>query len=299
MPSSITHQLIAQEAASRLPQAIRTAADADEAAFFLGAQGPDPFFFAPASREGVNFGKFMHRNRVYEIFTAFLHYLKNAQPQVADAGLAYCLGYVSHYCADVAFHPFVYRYLEQNGLKAREHQRIENDWDVYFCRKLCGREAEHYPFPPVAALEDEIKPLWKFTSAELGKFLPHGTMKSALIGFEKYLHFFHKKCYASQRRWARFDRFFHIRALSCMYPAREPNPAVLQGKAFERAAVAEGMPPARSADALFERAVSTSAYRMLLFWDALYGAPLPREEFDRNLLTGEHIPRTDEVLSET
>ena len=114
-------------------------------------------------------------------------------------------------------------------------------------------------------------------------------MRSALTGFAKFLRFFHKKCYSSQKRWARFDAFFHIRSLSCLYPARNPDEKILRGEAFERAANAEGLPPVKCADDLLERAVSQSAYRMLLFYHALGGAPLPREEFDRHLLTGKHV----------
>lgn len=289
MPSSITHALIAEEAKERLPQDIKDILDGAPDAYFLGAQGPDPFFFATASKEGQNFGKFLHRNSVYELFCAFLRYLETAPAELRGAATAYCLGYVTHYCADVAFHPCVYRFMEQNGLKKREHQRIENDWDVYFVRKLRGREAEHYPFPDVTALENDVKPLWKYASAELGRKIPHGTMRSALTGFAKFLRFFHKKCYSSQKRWARFDAFFHIRSLSCLYPARKPDEKILRGEAFERAANAEGLPPVKCADDLLERAVSQSAYRMLLFYHALGGAPLPREEFDRHLLTGKHV----------
>ena len=294
MPSSITHQLIAEEAKDRLPAPLAAAISAAPEAFFLGAQGPDPFFFVTTAKNGQNIGKYLHRNRIYGLFCAFSEYLKNLPEEKRTAAEAYCLGYVTHYCADVTFHPFVYRYLEQNKLKKREHQRIENDWDVYFLRKLRGREAERYAFPDLATLGEQLNPLWTYAAAAMGKKLPAGTLKAAIAGFEKYLHFFHKNCYAAQRRWARFDKLFHIRSLSCMYPARTPDEKILRGEAFERAAHTAGMPPAKHADDLFERAVSMSAYRMLLFYDALGGASLPREEFDRHLLTGEHTEEPPE-----
>ena len=115
-------------------------------------------------------------------------------------------------------------------------------------------------------------------------------MKSALIGFQQFLRVFHgKHCYTAQRRWAFFDKLFRIRSLSCLYPARKPRETVLRGEEFETAAEIEGMPPAKTADDLFERAVSTSVYRMMLFYDHIGGAPLPREQFDRHLLTGKHL----------
>lgn len=289
MPSAITHALVAEEAAKRLPSRLKTLFDEYPAVCFLGAQGPDPFFFATASKEGQNFGKFLHRSHIYETFCLFVQYLKKLPDDKARVVLAYCLGYVAHHCTDVAFHPFVYRFIEQNKLHQRAHQRIENDWDVYFSRKLRAREVEFYPFPALPPLEDDVKPLWKYVSAELGKIVPHGTLKSALIGFEKYLHILHKHCYRTQRRWARFDKLFRLHALSYFYPARDPMPEVLFGEAFEAAANGDGLPPVHTADELFERAVSTSVYRMLLLADAVGGATLPREQFDRHFLTGEHV----------
>ena len=290
MPSTITHELVATEAQKRLPDQIQNVIRSAPDVYFLGAQGPDPFFFATASKEGQNFGKFLHRSHVYELFCLFEQFLEGLDAAERDIPLAYCLGYVTHYCADVAFHPFVYRYMELNKLRPREHQRIENDWDVYFSRKINGRELENYPFPDVTELEDDVKPLWKYVSGELGKKIPHGTMKSALIGFQQFLRVFHgKHCYTAQRRWAFFDKLFRIRSLSCLYPARKPRETVLRGEEFETAAEIEGMPHAKTADDLFERAVSTSVYRMMLFYDHIGGAPLPREQFDRHLLTGKHL----------
>lgn len=293
MPSSITHALIAEEAAKRLPEQLQTLISEAPEAYFLGAQGPDMFFFAKkTNKQEGNFGKYLHRNAVYELFCAFAKALPTLSGQERTVAEAYCLGYVTHYCADVAFHPFVYRYLEQNALKKREHQRMENDWDVYFARKLRGREAEHYPFPDVKACKNNaLLALWRSASGALGRTpMDEKTLYGGIDNFAWYLAFFHKKCYTSQKHWRRFDRLFHIRALSCLYPAKEPDRRILSGEAFERAANADpALPPVASADDLFERAVSESAYKMLLFRDAVGGAVLPEEQFDRHLLTGKHM----------
>ena len=45
MPSSITHELIAEAAAEAFPEEIRRLAGDHPDYFFLGAQGPDLFFF--------------------------------------------------------------------------------------------------------------------------------------------------------------------------------------------------------------------------------------------------------------
>ena len=118
------------------------------------------------------------------------------------------------------------------------------------------------------------------------KSILHGGLKN----FAAYLKFFHGKCYSAQKGWAGFDRFFHAHLLSCLYPGDTPDPEVLSGEVFERAANADpALPPVKSADDLFERAVEESVEHMGLFYDALQGAPLKKELFDRHLLTGEHI----------
>lgn len=292
MPSSITHALIAEEAAKRLPEQLQIVRAAPEA-YFLGAQGPDVFFFAKrANRAEGNLGKYLHRNAVYDLFSAFADILKEGAEK-SGVLLAYCLGYVTHYCADVAFHPFVYRYLEQNALHKREHQRMENDWDVWFARKLRGTEAEHYPFPDLSAIDETaLLGLWRQATLRLGRTpMDAKTLRGGIRNFARYLAFFHKQCYSANRHWTRFDKLFRIHVLSCLYPAATPEQDILSGEAFLRAANADSsLPPVRSADDLFERAVSESAYKMLLFADACGGGTLPREQFDRHLLTGNHLP---------
>ena len=169
---------------------------------------------------------------------------------------------------------------------------MENDWDVYFARKLEGREAERYPFPDLKVCKTgALLSLWEKATRALGRTpMDKSTLYGGIDHFASYLAFFHKKCYASHRNWKRFDRLFHIHGLSCFYPAKTPDEAILSGAAFERAANADAsLPPVTSADDLFERAASESAYKMLLFADALGGAALPREQFDRHLLTGKHL----------
>ena len=292
MPSSITHFLIADEAQKRLPQPLQGIISAAPEMYFLGAQGPDMFFFAKkVNKQEGNFGKFLHRNAVYELFCALLCILPTLGEEERAAATAYCFGYVTHCCADVAFHPFVYRYLEQNALHKREHQRMENDWDVYFARKLHGMEAERYPYPDIRTCKNAaLLTLWEKASAALGRTpVSRAMLFGGIDNFAAYLAFFHKKCYAANRHWRRFDRLFHIHGLSCFYPAKEPDSAILSGEAFERAANADcSLPPVTSADGLFERAVSESAYKILLFSDTLGGAQLPKEQFDRHLLTGKH-----------
>ena len=294
MPSFITHALAAEEAAPRLPRPLRSIVEGAPDYYFFGAQGPDFLFFLPGSHAPEkNTGKILHRTRVYELFCAFAAVLA-ALPEDDTRAAAYAYGYVSHYCADATFHPFVYRYLDEHRAGKLAHQQLENDWDVYFARTLRGREAERYPLPVRAAALVREGVLYRFWTAVLQKLaLPvpaKGAFARAVRGYLCYLRAFHGRCYAMQRGLSRLERLFGRRGLSCLYPGREPAPDVISGEAFERIANADRRhPPAASADDFMERAVQTSAYRICLLADAVHGAPLPREEFDRHLLTGEHI----------
>lgn len=298
MPSCITHQLVAEEAKKRFPSEAAAAAEAFADEFYLGCQGPDVFFFYRiGNRSEYNLGKFMHRYRVYDVFETFLNALRGEEgaPDFANEEktqiLAYLLGFITHYAADCAFHPFVYRYLEEFRCEKREHQQMENDWDVWFLRELRGKEAEKFIFafsPRAIARRGAVGKLYGYLGRRLEREeVTRRRFDRGLKNFYRYLKFFHKKCYASQRRWRRAEKIFHAkRFLSRLYPRENPEPAYLGGERFSDLAEGKG----RNADELFARAVEESARLAELFLRSLHsGEALPREEFGNGLLTGKPV----------
>lgn len=290
MPSSITHELIAEETLNRLPQHIRDVVDQAPDYYFLGAQGADVlFFYKPTSRKELNIGKFLHRNRVFELFSLFSKCA--ALPEIERTRtLAYALGYITHYSADSEFHPFVYAYLQKTGANKLVHQQIENDWDVYFLRTRRGKEAEKYRLRfslKKIAKEGTFYRLVAAIADEFGRRkISEAALKRALSLFGLYYRSMHGRCYRSQRGWARFEALFHYKGLSYLYPRKDPAPDVLFGEEFP--ALAGGR--ADTADELFDRTTQIAARRILLFLRAFEeGSPLPREEFSKHLLTGENI----------
>lgn len=296
MPSFITHALVADEAAARLPEQLQATVAQAPDRYFFGAQGPDFLFFLPGSHSPEkNPGKILHRTRIYELFCAFAETIASLGKENRPAAAAYGYGYVSHYCADAAFHPFVYRYLQANRAGKLVHQQLENDWDVYFLRTMRKREAERYPVPvrADALLRDgTLYRFWADILQKLGLAVPSkGAFSHAVRGYLWYLRAFHGRCYGAHRRWAQLEKLFHSRGLSCLYPRRDPSPDAIAGEAFECIANAEKRyPHAADIGDIFERAAEESAYRICLMADAVQGAPLPRGEFDRSFLTGEHTP---------
>lgn len=266
MPSVFTHDLIAERAAELCPLPSVKAASESEY-YYLGAQGPDPFFFFRPGKK--NFGRGLHRHGI----GAWFHALMEALPQEPDARdkcLAYALGFCTHLEADAAFHPFVYRYLAATGEKRFRHQRIENDWDVYFLSKKGGEMTDFF-FHAKALSKDNVLTEYLATAAKKCGFAMKASMfRRAFAHYGAYLRHFHR----------RRGRILSLFGFKDLYPAETPDVAILRGKLFEE------MTGEEDADALLERAAKNSAVRMEEFLAHTEGSPLP-PTFSRHLLTGE------------
>lgn len=297
MPSSITHQLIAEESLKLLPEDIQAVAERNPDEFFLGAQGPDVFFFYRVLNRGeYNLGKFMHRYRVFEVFSFFLSCLREdgplrLSPAAREKVLAYILGYITHYCADTSFHPFVYRYLEEHGCEKRVHQQMENDWDVYFLREKKERSVEKYDFPfssKEIVRDGTIARVYALLCRKMEREdMEKSKFDAAIKNFDRYLQFFHDKCYSAQRGFEGAEKFFHAKPfLGALFPRENPEPQYLFSDEFETLSEGRG----KNADELFDRAVSKSVELMKSFLAcADEGLPLPKEEFSDGLLTGKPL----------
>lgn len=124
MPAHYTHYYIAREALQGLPQKVLKELQPHLPVYFFGAQGADFCFFYQAARlRKKNLGSYLHRTGGYTAFEV-LKTLSVYDPVLR----AYTLGYVTHYAADVTFHPFVYS-VTKNPL---EHSRLENALDRHF-----------------------------------------------------------------------------------------------------------------------------------------------------------------------
>lgn len=274
MPSVITHELIAKSAAALLPSEERQAIAAAPDYYYLGAQGPDLYFFYRPLDGKKNWGKVLHRGKIYRWFEALLSALKKRSGEERQKCLAYALGFCTHLEADGTFHPFVYSYLKEHKLKKKEHQRMENDWDVYFAAELEQRDARGYEFPfdlKKIAREGVLYRYLREAADVFGRKISKGTFDHMLRFFGWYCKHFHRK---------RFRYLLPI--LSSLYPRKTPNPAILEGEEFSRLSGAE------SADALFLTAAQRAAVRMGEFLQCADGGSLPAD-FSRHLLTGESV----------
>lgn len=291
MPSCITHQLIAEEAESFLPVEAAKAVQAAPDYYEIGAQGPDLFFFYRVfSGKKKNLGRLLHREYAYEFFQAFQELLRGDyfKESAKQKVLAYVCGYISHYCADLEFHPFIYAYLEKYGDGSFLHQKIENDWDVYFLRRKRQREAEYYEFPfsvNKLASDGVLFVLFSFLFSRIQETaFSKSNLHKMLKLFGRYLHFFHGKCYSLQSGWKKAESFFGTKPrLSRVFLAKDPENEFLRGDHFSELSRKR----AESADELFDIAVEKSANFTAIFCDCLQtGTPLPKELFNLNFYDG-------------
>lgn len=147
MPSSYTHQLIAEAVLARLKgegkELFSACAD-----YFLGAQGGDVLYFYNMAGREKNVGKYFHRRNVYGVFSSFLRSARGGDAHVR----AYIAGYITHYAADTVFHPYIYHYCRamraETGKKRDHfHARAESDLDTYFVQTRAGVPVSGYRLP--------------------------------------------------------------------------------------------------------------------------------------------------------
>lgn len=297
MPSAITHQLVAEETKELLSDGLQHIIERAPDEYYLGCQGPDfLFFYRIGCKSEYNFGKYLHRNRPYEVFSLFARILsgdKSAKlPHFSEDErtrvYSYVLGYLTHNCTDATFHPYVYRYMEEENSPKREHQLMENDWDVYFLRELREQSAEKFQFgfkPNVIAESNALPKLFAAIAEECDREeVKPRKLHAGVKNFYRYLKFFHGKCYRRQKFWAGAERIFRAKPFfSALYPRESVDPSYLEREDFEVLSEGKGA----NADALFERAKQESVKLCELFCECVRnGSPLPKSEFSNGFLTG-------------
>ncbi len=151
MPSLFVHQLLAEKILSALPKGAQAHVELRKEAYFLGAQGGDPFYLYSVKEDGEkkNVGVLMHKHNISGQFSAWVD---AARTDNATA-YAYALGYVTHYAVDTVFHPYIcYRTAlaeqKKDGRKRdNRHFRIESDIDCLFVEKYLKKMVNKYRYP--------------------------------------------------------------------------------------------------------------------------------------------------------
>ena len=143
MPDFTTHVLFGELLLSRMPQEMREEALAAGAAYFWGAQGPDPLFYA-GGLKGDNalrkLGGQMHRRHPQQLLEELVRSARDASPEEKPLLKAYALGFLAHYCLDRQVHPYVYFLVER-----RKRALPEDCWPSIHGRVECHIDDLLYP----------------------------------------------------------------------------------------------------------------------------------------------------------
>lgn len=128
MPQMVTHYQFGLDAATGLDAAGKT--PETRAAFLLGNQGPDPFFYlviSPGKLALAEFGSLLHEQRPGSLLCAAAVYVGGLQGRRKSIGQAYLAGLACHYLLDRNVHPLVYFW--QNAIIGAGVGLTEDDED--------------------------------------------------------------------------------------------------------------------------------------------------------------------------
>jgi hypothetical protein len=168
MPSLLTHQWFSQRIIDHYQTQFPFLKD-HAAMVYLGAQGPDPFFFyghAPfhsrKETEAMNaFGGFLHNHALSltlgKLLNAFHAQLRE------EAVVAYILGALTHYALDSTVHPYVfYRsgFDEKGQLTGRygyDHARLEVAMDVALIQEKALDKKQYQPSVTLSFKQEEVE----------------------------------------------------------------------------------------------------------------------------------------------
>lgn len=150
MPAFSTHYIFARELVPWLEAEKKASLNID--ALYLGAQGPDIFFFHRAlpwmsGKSLRKTGSALHRAKPEFIFENMRRYAELSERK--DTVLSYILGFIMHYALDRVCHPYVYALqnrLTDDKLIANEHTAhnvIEFAMDSYLLKKRLGIPEPH------------------------------------------------------------------------------------------------------------------------------------------------------------
>lgn len=142
MPNIWTHIFFAEDACQSLTYDLQNTSY--RSALFLGAQGPDPFFYyrfwpwLSNQVTGQRIGNALHTKAC----GPFLVYLIEQAQKESNQTKAYVLGFITHHFLDRHTHPYIHF---RAGYQGSKHQLLETIIDTKFALKHRKKEIWKYP----------------------------------------------------------------------------------------------------------------------------------------------------------
>lgn len=148
MPSQITHALAAERLASLLPD---SEANSDLYWLYLGAQGPDIFFYSLRRKpRGIYYGTILHRKGNADLVCSIAEQVAQTTGFLGNHFYHYLLGWISHVFLDRNMHPYInYRagwhgVPDTNPLRRYMHAFLERIIDTQLLYLLRGIEPSDF-----------------------------------------------------------------------------------------------------------------------------------------------------------
>lgn len=152
MPDVLTHVYCADFSRRNIEDAtvLRQILDTHKTAFFLGAQGPDLFFYYgiwpwKKTYSVPDFADKVHKDKTSLFLSTAFDMLRDEDlsTKTGQMRIAYWMGFLSHYALDTTAHPFVHYFAglnndeksKKNGDK-HHHKYFENIIDTILSRKF-------------------------------------------------------------------------------------------------------------------------------------------------------------------
>ncbi|GIO21614.1 zinc dependent phospholipase C family protein [Oceanobacillus sp. J11TS1] len=142
MPNIWTHIFFVEDACTSLSSNLHNSSNRQ--ALFLGAQGPDPFFYyrfwpwLSNQKVGQSIGNALHTEKC----GPFLMYLIEKAQQASDETKAYVMGFLTHHFLDRHTHPYIHYCA---GYKGSKHQKLETIIDTKMALKHRQMELWKHP----------------------------------------------------------------------------------------------------------------------------------------------------------
>lgn len=292
MAAQYTHQILAERILEALPENVRESI-ADPNAYFIGAQGGDVFYFLRVlDGKTENLGKYMHNEEICAFFNALCRGAAGNK-----TAMSYALGYVTHYAADIVFHPFVYGQTEyrierEPSRRVRWHAYIESDLDSYFVQKYAGIPVNEYVYPirkrdlDARALYELIRGVCRDRGR---KNFSYSSFLRSLSRFYLFERLFRDRKLRKRKFLDKAERLFHAsHTLSVLCRRTDIDEKCLNAEGREWHNPSEPTFFSREdADLLFARAVAEGVRLVGEFYIcAQAGAELPASDFGKGFLSG-------------
>lgn len=164
----------------------------NEDIYFLGAQGPDPFFFYGIvpffKNKGAKcirgYGTKLHKIAPFEVFSLFFKYAASSDEK--DVLYAYILGAGLHYVLDRKIHPYVFYktgFSEDKKLKRKyfvDHTLFETHLDVLLMKGIF-RQYKVTPFEAIKSEKEKV-----YSVSKMYKYLADALMKEDKINEDSF-----------------------------------------------------------------------------------------------------------------